>query len=290
MLAAAPDVHLFSTKDRFSRHRHGTNWLQALLQIFGSGHWCLTVDADEMLIFPGSETLNLRDLCQFMEREGAAALFAVMIDTYPGGLGTDRPYRAGEPFLMAADHFDLGPYYVSIRPRHAFPPIKVRGGFQHRLLQRHRAGRSRGPLLKKLPFVKWPPGGFYGTSAHSITPASPLSGVTGALLHFKFLPPDDLDPRGGLVVSGRSADENRRISSLREILGSGALTDLRSENSIAYRDSGQLAKLGFLHCSSDFAAFAGERLAGQAQLAESRPLQDTLRAAAAHPRGLAAFR
>ena len=130
-----------------------------------------------MLVFPGSEHLNLRDLSQFMERENATAFFSVMIDMYAVGRNSDYPYRTGESFLSAADHFDLGPYYVSIRPGHAFPPLKVRGGFQHRLLQQFDE-RVKGPLLKKMPFVKWSPDLFYGTSIHSITPKVPLSQVT----------------------------------------------------------------------------------------------------------------
>ena len=223
-----------------------------------------------------------------MEHEGSSSVFAMMIDMYPIGAKSESSYRDGEPFMSAAGHFDLGPYDVSIRSRYAFPPIKVRGGFQHRLLRRHQTG-SRGPLLKKLPFVRWQAGGFYGASAHSIEPATALSRVTAGLLHFKFLMAADVESRESFTASRRRSGENRRISYLSKIFQSSAPEDFRDENSIAYRDSIQLTELGFLHCNSDFAEFV-EGLSGNGiEGVDGRSLRAVLSKPAKNPRGLAAI-
>jgi glycosyltransferase involved in cell wall biosynthesis len=289
LLSTMEDVHLFSTGDEFVSHRHGTNWLQALLQVYGHGHWCLTVDADEMLVFPGSEHLNLRDLSHFMDRESTTALFAIMIDMYPTNQRIDHSYEPGQPFLDYADHFDLGPYQVSIRPRYAFPPIKVRGGAQHRLIQRLER-RKKGPLLKKLPLLKWSPGMYYGASTHSMVPEVPLSGVTGVLLHFKHLGRTDVSRWENISASGRrSAEEDERISLLSEAFSSTANAVVRDESSVAYRGSGLLADLGFLHCSPEFASYVGSKLGEKTEYPEVAQMRETLQRAASHPCGLAAI-
>src|ERR1044071_2492359 len=58
-LAAQPDVDLFRTHGRFREAAGGTDWLNALLMEFGVGRWCVTVDVDEWLMFPGSEQMSL---------------------------------------------------------------------------------------------------------------------------------------------------------------------------------------------------------------------------------------
>src|SRR5215475_13469447 len=45
-----PDVHVFSTSERYSQSHYGVVWTNALLDSFGVGHWTLTIDADEQLI------------------------------------------------------------------------------------------------------------------------------------------------------------------------------------------------------------------------------------------------
>ncbi|EPX87669.1 Glycosyl transferase family 2 [Rubellimicrobium thermophilum DSM 16684] len=51
-LMAEPDVSLWSTAASYRASRFGMDWANALLGRFGRGHWCLTLDADELLIFP----------------------------------------------------------------------------------------------------------------------------------------------------------------------------------------------------------------------------------------------
>ncbi|MEC7668014.1 MAG: glycosyltransferase family 2 protein, partial [Pseudomonadota bacterium] len=45
-----PDVSLWTTADSYKKSRFGMDWLTWLMIRHGHGHWCLTVDADELLI------------------------------------------------------------------------------------------------------------------------------------------------------------------------------------------------------------------------------------------------
>src|SRR5262249_45936956 len=59
-LGTQPDVHLFSTCQSYAASNYGLAWVNALLDQYGSGHWTLTIDADELLIYPHYE----RDMLQ----------------------------------------------------------------------------------------------------------------------------------------------------------------------------------------------------------------------------------
>src|SRR5213593_2484584 len=84
-LAEQGDVRLFRTAGRFSEARGGTDWLNALLQEFGGDSWCVTVDVDELLVYPGSEGASLRLLTEYLDRNASEALSCLLLDLYPAG-------------------------------------------------------------------------------------------------------------------------------------------------------------------------------------------------------------
>ena len=89
-LASQPDVHLFRTTDRYGESGSGTAWMNALLAEFGVGCWCVTVDIDELLIFPGSEQTPLRRLTAHLDGRGHDAFVCLMLDLYPAGPIVER--------------------------------------------------------------------------------------------------------------------------------------------------------------------------------------------------------
>src|SRR5690349_14650304 len=64
-LADQPGVHLYRPSNRYDEASSGIEWLNALLAQFGTGRWCVTVDIDELLAYPGSEHSSLRTLTQY---------------------------------------------------------------------------------------------------------------------------------------------------------------------------------------------------------------------------------
>ena len=125
-LLAQPDVHLFRADQSFAASGFGMAWMNQLLDEYGCGHWTLTVDADELLIYPGIETVPLTRVCTHLDHLGAQGMFCMLLDMYADRPLNDVGYRAGDSLLAACPWFDPAPYRtVQV---HAFPHIQIYGG------------------------------------------------------------------------------------------------------------------------------------------------------------------
>ena len=74
-LAEQSDVSLWRTEASYRDTRFGLDWSGWLLMRYGHGHWCLTLDVDELLTYPGLSTHNLRDLTALSGGRGARRLW-----------------------------------------------------------------------------------------------------------------------------------------------------------------------------------------------------------------------
>lgn len=192
MLASQPDVTLWTTQASYRGSRFGRDWTNWLLNRFGAGHWCLTLDADELFVFPHHDRATLHDLVAELDRRRVTALGALMVELYPKG-----PLSPPEPLDDAAalarlTWFDAGNYRTAIQT-----PMRnrwVQGGVRDRAFFADRPHRA--PTLNKLPLVRWQRGFTYVNSTHSALPARLNDAwdgpgdprLSGALLHTKFLP------------------------------------------------------------------------------------------------------
>jgi hypothetical protein len=181
-LLRQPDVESFSTPASYRGSCAGRLWMQELAETYAMDRWVVTADVDELLVFPGRETLDLHDLCEYLEQHRYAGLFTVMLDMY-----SDRPlaqtvYKPGTDFLETCPFFEPDTYEFRAT---ALPPfLGVHGGPRGRLFAAH--GKiGDGPVMKKVPLVKWHPGFSYVFSTHSHRYLR-LADITGLLLHFKF--------------------------------------------------------------------------------------------------------
>ena len=95
------DCYLFSTDEKMSEARAGMDWLEPLLDTYGKEHWCLVADADELLVYPESESVPLPAFCQGLDQQGVNALICMMIDMYPEGNAEEVQYQEGQSFLEA---------------------------------------------------------------------------------------------------------------------------------------------------------------------------------------------
>jgi hypothetical protein len=241
-LAAQPDVSLWTTDASYKLARFGVDWLMCLKFRFGSGKWCLTLDADEALILPGARGLG--DLVAHMDATGRPSFGVVMLDAYPKGSVSAGNHVPGEnPF----DHlcwFDADGYRAR---RHAvFDNLWVQGGVRDRVFFRDQP--QRAPTLNKTPLVRWRRSYAYVTSTHQMLPLAlnhvfDTDAPTGVLLHSKFLP----------QIAAKSAEELQRRQhfqngDLYEIYHRALIAgpDLWHVASTRYDSPAQLEQLGLM--------------------------------------------
>jgi len=192
-LAEQPDVSLWTTTDSYKRSRFGMDWINALLRRYGSGHWALSVDVDEFLVYPFCDTRPIRALTDWLDAYGIRAFGAMLLDMYPRGTIDAEPYREGQdPFEIAA-WFDPANYMISKNPKYG--NLWIQGGPRARTF--FPDAPEHAPSLNKIPLVRWQPGYVYVQSTHMLLPRGlnlvydDVGGekTSGCLLHAKFLSP-----------------------------------------------------------------------------------------------------
>jgi len=247
LLADQPDVSLWRTGAGYRAARFGMDWAMALLRRHGRGHWCVTVDADELLVYPHHDTRPLPRLVEDLARAGMDGMGAIMLDLVPTGpVGTaDAP--PGAPLTERLPWFDPGPWRASrMMPRRN---LWVQGGVRDRVFFADRPRRA--PTMNKLPLIRWTGREAYVNSTHSILPprlnmlydgpGDPR--LSGALLHGKFLPDivakstEELDRRQHFADPSAYADYHRAVA---------AGPVLRGPSSLRYEGWRQLVGLGLM--------------------------------------------
>mgnify|MGYP000261683967 CR=1 FL=1 len=214
-LADQPDVSLWSTPHSYRLSRFGVDWLTWLQMRHGHGHWCLTLDADECLVYPYHETRPLPALCEWLEIQGRASFGTLMLDMYPEGRLSEQGIAAGEDPFTRLCWFDGGNY--GMRRKRDLQNLWIQGGPRARMF--FAGDPRRAPTMGKVPLVKWHWRYAYVNSTHALLPRR-LNHVyavdegeltSGVLLHTKFLD----------TVVARSAEEKAR----REHFANSALYD-----------------------------------------------------------------
>ncbi|WP_112310893.1 glycosyltransferase family 2 protein [Pseudogemmobacter bohemicus] len=190
-LESQPDVSLWTTKASYKNSRFGMDWLTALQRRYGHGHWCLTVDVDEFLIYPFCETRPLRALTDWLDTSGIRAFSAMLLDMYPKGPVQDQPYREGQNPFEIAEWFDSGNYTIS--RNWGYGNLWIQGGPRARTF--FASNPRAAPALNKVPLVRWHKSYAYISSTHMLLPRGlnlafdEWGGekASGCLLHAKFL-------------------------------------------------------------------------------------------------------
>lgn len=203
-LAQQPDVSVWTTKNSYKLSRFGMDWLTWLQLRHAHGHWCLTVDADEILVYPYHDTRPLPALTAWLDGAKVRSFGALMLDMYPKGPLDAHGYAAGQDPFQTLCWFDSGNYVI--QKQSVLQRLWVQGGVRARLFFADRP--ERAPTLSKVPLVRWDRSYAYVSSAHSLLPRK-LNQVydetggecaSGVLLHSKFLH----------VVVAKSAEEKLR--------------------------------------------------------------------------------
>ena len=192
-LAAQPDVSVWSCTGSYRAARFGMDWVTCLLNRHATGHWVVTVDPDEFLVYPFHDTRPLAALTEWLEVTGARAYPAMLLDMYPEGQVGAEPYEAGQDPFATACWFDAANY--TIRPNPWYGNLWIQGGPRARTMFADRP--TLAPSLNKIPLVRWRRGTVYVSSTHMLLPRGlnrvwdRLGGErpAGCLLHAKFLSP-----------------------------------------------------------------------------------------------------
>lgn len=203
-LAEQSDVSLWSTTHSYRLARFGVDWLGWLQWQYGHNHWCLTADADELLIYPDYQNRDLRSLTTWLDGQGQASFGALMLDLYPKGSLQAAQYTPGDDPIETLNWFDPGNYRTQLH--RYYGNHWIQGGVRERVFFADEPARA--PTLNKTPLVRWHWRYAYVSSTHQILPAHlhdvfDLAGgskPSGVLLHTKFLP----------IVGAKSQEELHR--------------------------------------------------------------------------------
>ena len=191
-LAAEPDVSLWHAAGSYAEADFGVDWANWLLSRHGHGHWCLTVDVDEFLVYPFCDTRPLAALTDWLSARAIRTFAAMLVDMYPKGpLGAVAYGEGQDPFEIAA-WFDAGNHVIEPSP--LFRNLWIQGGVRARSF--FADAPALAPALNKVPLVRWRRAYSYASSTHMLLPrglnlAYDIDGgekAAGALLHAKFLP------------------------------------------------------------------------------------------------------
>lgn len=245
-LTAQPDVSLWRATGGYKASRFGVDWLNYLQHRYAPDHWALTLDADEILVYPDSETRKLPELTGWLSNNGADSFGAMMLDMYPRGRIGEGSYAPGQPIWETLTQLDAWGYSWEWQPK--FRNISIRGGPRKRSFFADTPDHA--PHLHKVPLIHWRRGYAYASSTHLALPRRLNNAFdlrkglpTGVLLHSKFLP----------EVVEKSAEERMRAEHFTHPDRYGdyydRLTqspDLSGEPSVAYTGLAQLEALGLM--------------------------------------------
>ena len=246
-LAQQHDVSVWHTSHSYRLSRFGVDWLGWLKFRYGHGHWCLTVDADELLVFPKSENRSLTDLTRHLDVRDQLSFGALMIDLYPKGPIGDQPYAPGQNPTEVMPWFDATGYWT--QPHAKYKNQWIQGGPRARKF--FAQSKQHAPTLNKVPLVKWSRRFAYINSTHQILPTKlheafdprNLTQMSGALLHTKFLPQIISKSKEELERKQHFANSDL-YRSYHETLSKSP--NLWFEESVAYTGTDQLVALGLI--------------------------------------------
>lgn len=237
------DVSVFSTNERYSESNCGVNWLNTVLNAYAIGHWTLVLDADELFIFPGFEATGLARFVDYLANEEIDAVIAPMLDMYPRGPIADTAYQEGTSLIEACPFFDGKGYTLRKVAKGGLKSLQ-RGGPRHRLFWQEHDRPYPSPVLTKIPLIRWKKDLALEASTHVLKNAK-LAGVTGLLLHFKFLQDfvENASKEAGRQEHFAGARQYRAYA---DVLSDNPKLSAFWEGSVRYQNSAQLLGMGLM--------------------------------------------
>jgi len=259
-LLSQKHTHVFRTHEKLHKE---SLWRNMLLQMYGLGHWCVVVDADELLVYPRCEDVSLRALCDFLEQNGYNTLNSVMLDLYADKPFRELTYAGGEDPLKIIPYFDRELYntglYIIDGPFDENNPLindgfiyvgpeRIFGGVRRRML-------SANPLLTAFPLVKYSSEMFLTHGKHRIEGRTSVAPMRACLLHTKFLG-DFVSRVHDAVKKEQYWQRSREYKEYKRVLDATYDMCFYFPGSEKYVNSDQLVKIGFMKTLPEFETFA----------------------------------
>jgi hypothetical protein len=238
-----PDVHVFWTEQSYAKAYSGMQWINSLVDQYGSDCWCIYADVDEALVFPGVEKRGLRSLTNYMADHGQEAMYAFMLDMYAPHLQSTHRDSNYKDFLSDYPLFENEYNWANT----ICCPFQFTTGGIRRTFKLSE-NQTKTPLIRGGAGIK------FLMSSHIITPAR-LSDVSGVLLHYKLAGNFKETFTNDLAENARIA--NCRMRHWRYIEALNELPEEESfihDSTLSYRSSQQLIDLGILKTSPSFEA------------------------------------
>ncbi len=238
LLLSAPDVDIYESNVDFRGASGGLVWRDLLVDRYGRNRWYLSLDCDEYLVFPGSETRGLKDFIAEIEARGLDRALAVMIDIYPDAELSEAPqHRPPEASpTSVCPLYDAQGYTIA---NEKFCTA-VRGGPRHRVF-------GTDMRMTKFPVIFVDRKTQFNSGSHH----GPLpiqrnySAVHAVLLHYKFSA-DFMKEFQAMYDLGSYFDGGRFYKEILDHAAFGEMMDFRYTQSTAYVDSEKLVASGFI--------------------------------------------
>jgi hypothetical protein len=136
-LQSQRDVTLF-VPDGTNYREHKVRWRSDILDSHAVGRWVLLPDMDELFVYPFCDRSDIGRLTDCLDREGAQAVFAPMVEMYADAPLDRRIYQPGESMLETYPFFDTDGYRLisgkgKYLKRYPTPPLDMYGGPRERL-------------------------------------------------------------------------------------------------------------------------------------------------------------
>ena len=251
-LLSQDDSHVFYTEESYAGSNCGMDWLNQLIPQFGTNHWILTLEPDELLIYPKCEVINLKLLTKYLDMIEAQAMKTFLLDMYSDKAINDTCYRTGESFLNYCRYFDSNSYY-----EHDENNIPTRGGPRDRLFWQGHNREKRSPYLINIPLVKWRKDLKYECGTHIISNVE-LATLIGCKQHFKFF--SDFYTYAETETHRKEHWDNAaQYETYWDVLSNNPELCGMYDGSLKYIDSMQLVKLGMMQLPDNFTSFTSEK-------------------------------
>jgi glycosyltransferase involved in cell wall biosynthesis len=241
-LLRQPDVYLWQSGLSFQRANFGAGWFEPILRMHGQGHWCLIVDADELLYYPECERRTIPDLCRSLDLKQKRAFRAIHVDMYSDVTIEETHYTSGRPFEEVCPYFDREFFHTS---EENAGPFRNQTAYFGGVRQRVFGGGDY--YLSKVPLLKYGEDTILAGGQHwTNLPGPQIADETGCLLHFKFFSSfhDYVSQEAGRKEHSGGATQYREYE--RGLHRQPSLTCYDPAHSIKLENSAQLLRLGMM--------------------------------------------